>query len=472
MGELKACMGCFAEWDEEREICPFCGWHTAMEPEEDKEGWHTGQVLEKRYLLGRCYMKKKDFVIWRAYDSQMDMRCYFITSVGGSMEGLLRIAWGFQKQKDSDGCPVVLSLKTLDERYVLVVSMEEDVDAATFRSWIHTEKEPPEPLVSEITYGGNPDKLAQALAPDTLLEDRYRVVGCIGIGGFGMTYLCEDMMLQRNVAVKEYFPAEWAEREDDYVAVKSSQVLQAFRYGMKSFEKEAKLTAKFIHVKNLVTVFDVFHANDTVYLVMEYLDGMSVGREMKERQYKPFSPWEMAQIIVPVLHGLSKVHERNMIHSDISPGNILRTSSGRMVLIDFGAAKYKTENQPLLNAAFLKQNYAAPEQYRTAKEGIPKDEGPWTDLYAIGGTMYYLLTGHMPTDALSRLSAKSTDLVAPKKYKVKLQKGWMRLIHHMVEPDWKLRTASAEVVWEEIRELLGKEKDVSEEEIGGLYGRI
>ncbi len=472
MGEQKACMGCFAEWDEERESCPLCGWHPDMEPEEDKEGWHTGQVLQKRYLIGRCYMKKKDFVIWRAYDSFMAMRCYFITSVGGSMEGLLRIAWGFQKEQNSEDCPVVLSLKKLDERYVLIISMKEEMDAESFRSQIHTEKEPPEPIIDSLTYQGDRKAPEQVLPPDTILDDRYRVIGCIGIGGFGMTYLCEDILLQKNVAVKEYFPAEWAEREENCVIVKSSHFLQAFRYGMQSFEKEAKLTARFIHEKNLVTVFDLFHANETVYLVMEYLDGKSVGRERKEEDYKPLTPWETARMIVPVLQGLAKVHERQIIHSDISPGNILHTSSGRMVLIDFGAAKYMTENQPVLQAAFLKQNYAAPEQYRTAKEGIPKDEGPWTDLYAMGGTMYYLLTGHVPTDALSRLSAKSTDLVPPKKYKVKIQKGWMRLIHRMMEPDLRKRIHSAETVCEEIRKLLEKEKGVSEEEIGGLYGRI
>ncbi len=458
MDKVKVCMGCFAEWDDERAKCPICGWHPAVEPEQDKEGWHTGQVIEKRYLLGHCYMKKKDFVIWRAYDSQMEMRCYCITSVGGSMRGLLGLAWGFRKQKEEEGCPVVLSLKEMEERYVLVVALEQDMDYSQFKSWIRIEKEPPETLIEQITYTGNADKLAVTLPSDTILKDRYRVIGCVGIGGFGITYLCEDLLLQRNVAVKEYFPADWAEREDSYVLVKNSQYLPAFRYGMKSFEKEAVMTAKFIHVRNLVTLYEIFHANDTVYLVMEYLDGKSIGREMKDRQYTPFTPREMAEILLPILEGLSRVHNKGVIHSDISPGNILRTGSGRMVLIDFGAAKYRTENQPSLSAAFLKQNYAAPEQYRTAKEGIPTDEGPWTDIYAVGATMYHLLTGHTPTDAISRLSAKSTELVPPKKYKVKLKKGWMRLIHCMMELDWRDRIASAEQVQEKIRLLLQKER--------------
>lgn len=458
MEELKICRGCFAEWDDERETCSLCGWEPGMEPEEDTKGWYTGQVLGKRYLLGRCFLKKKDFVIWRAYDSYMDIRCFFITSVGGSMKSLTSMAWGFQKRQGQEGCPIVLSLQILGERYALVISMEEDVDELTFKSWIHLEPEIPIPLITEITYSGDQKKLALTLPMDTILADRYRIIGCVGIGGFGITYLSEDLLLQRNVAIKEYFPGEWAEREDTFVTVKSSTMLQAFQYGLKSFEKEVRLTSKFIHDENLVTSYDVLHANDTVYFVMEYLTGKSIGREMKEREYKPFTPVEMAELIKPVLKGLDRIHARNVIHSDISPGNILRTGEGRIVLIDFGAAKYKTENQPPLSAAFLKQNYAAPEQYRTAKEGIPRDEGPWTDLYAMGATMYYMLTGHKPVDALSRLSAKTTKLVSPKKYRVKIRKEWMQLIHHMVEPEWQERTASAQQVLEKMEQLLQKEK--------------
>lgn len=458
MDELKICSGCFAEWDEKQAACRLCGWTTWEKKAKDGAGWRAGQILEKRYILGKFFLQKRDFVIWRAYDRQMDLRCFFLVSVEGSMAGLLGLAWGFERQKDRDGCPVVLSLKQMEERYVLVLSMKDDMDVETFSSWIQMEKEPPESSLYEIRYKEGKEGLALALKPDQLLLDRYRVVGCIGIGGFGITYLCEDLLLQRNVAVKEYFPTEWAEREDTGVSVKTAQVLPLFRYGMKSFEREVRLTAKSIHIRNLVTAYDMFYANDTAYLVMEYLPGKSVGREMKERQYRPLSPGEMAQILMPVLEGLRFIHAKNVVHSDISPGNILLTSGGEPVLIDFGAAKYQTENQPLLSAAFLKQNYAAPEQYRTAQDGVPRGEGPWTDLYAVGGTMYYLLTGHSPTDAISRLSAKKAELVPPKKYRVKLKKGWMQLIHHMMELDWKRRISSAEQVLDEMKILLQKEK--------------
>ena len=306
--------------------------------------------------------------------------------------------------------------------------------------------------------GRKKQKPEYALSEDTLLDERYRVIGCVGVGGFGITYFCEDLLLQRNVAVKEYFPSEWAEREADALEVKNSRYLNAFLYGKKSFLKEAQITAKFIHAQNIVTIYDVFSANDTVYLVMEYLQGDSVGRRMKKRQYKPYSEKEAAEIILPSMKALRSIHESYVVHGDISPGNLICTKEGTVVLIDFGAAKYMTDKQPVLQAAFLKKNYAAPEQYRTAKEGIPRDEGAWTDIYAMGATLYYLLTGHVPTDALTRLSSKKTELIPPKKYGVKIQKGYFQLICQMMELDKNLRIKNDQVVIDTLEKLCFKEK--------------
>lgn len=97
--EVKACMGCFVEWDRERDECPVCGWSPQKPLEEDKNGWHQGKIIAKRFLLGNCYLKKKDFVIWRTYDSLLDIRCYMITSVGGSLTQLLQIAWDFHSKE-------------------------------------------------------------------------------------------------------------------------------------------------------------------------------------------------------------------------------------------------------------------------------------------------------------------------------------------------------------------------------------
>ena len=179
---------------------------------------------------------------------------------------------------------------------------------------------------------------------------------------------------------------------------------------------------------------------------------------MKKRQYKPYSEKEAAEIILPSMKALRSIHESYVVHGDISPGNLICTKEGTVVLIDFGAAKYMTDKQPVLQAAFLKKNYAAPEQYRTAKEGIPRDEGAWTDIYAMGATLYYLLTGHVPTDALTRLSSKKTELIPPKKYGVKIQKGYFQLICQMMELDKNLRIKNDQVVIDTLEKLCFKEK--------------
>ena len=115
---------------------------------------------------------------------------------------------------------------------------------------------------------------------DTLLNDRYQILGIVGIGGFGITYLAKDINLLRNVAVKEYFPKQWVQREQNYVSIRHSGMVEPFKYGLKSFVSEIKMTAKFIHTENIVTVTDAFFENDTAYMVMEYIQGESIGREL------------------------------------------------------------------------------------------------------------------------------------------------------------------------------------------------
>ena len=132
----------------------------------------------------------------------------------------------------------------------------------------------------------------------------------------------------------------------------------------------------------------------------------------------------------------------------------MRSKQGKIYLIDLGAAKYNLESQPVLSAAFLKIDYAAPEQYQTAREGVPRGEGPWTDIYGVGATMYYMLTGHKPTDVITRLNQKNPDLAAPRKYKVRLSRKWMNLIHHAMELEREKRIRSISEFGHEIRRLL------------------
>ena len=238
------------------------------------------------------------------------------------------------------------------------------------------------------------------------------------------------------------------------MTVKKSQMLEAYWYGMQSFYKEARISARFIHTPHMVTIYDVLEANDTVYLVMEYISGISVGRAMRARGYQPYSTGEMAELLFPVMEALEAVHEEKIIHSDISPGNIMRSDEGEIFLIDMGAAKYALDSQPALSAAFLKLDYAAPEQYRTAREGIPKDEGPWTDVYALGATMYYLLTGEKPPDVMRRLGAKDTAIRFSGKCRWKHRRKWKKLLNRAMSLEIRERIGTVAELREGVRALL------------------
>lgn len=462
MEKLTRCKGCFAEWNDLNFQCFWCGWSPDMKGNlrDSAYDWNLGKVLEHRYQLGRIYVKTEDgYTVWRVYDSYMDAKCFFLVAEIENIHWLSKIAWGFFGQP---ACGIqVLGLREIEGKYVLVFSMKDAyMEIDKFRNLIQTRETNPIPQVGTVQYKVREELQKNVLPADVLLGNRYQILGCLGIGGFGIIYLCEDVLLQRNVTVKEYFPEAWAEREGTYVGVRSSKVLEVYRFGLQSFLEEAKITAKFIHTRHIVTIYDVFQENDTAYLVMEYLSGNSIGKEFRRWNYQPYAPHAMAEILEPVLEALEEIHKCKIVHSDLSPGNIIRTKEGEIVLIDFGAAKYSTgESQLAVQAAFLKTAYAAPEQYRTAKEGKMTEEGSWTDVYAAGVMMYFLLTGHKAPDALSRESGTSTDFVPPKKYNVKLKKGWMKLIHRCTELDVQKRIASCRAVREEIEHLLVHEKE-------------
>lgn len=286
-----------------------------------------------------------------------------------------------------------------------------------------------------------------------VLDDRYHILRCIGIGGFGITYLCEDTKKERKVAVKEYFPAQWARREETYVMVRKSSMVQAFRFGMQSFIDEAEILVEFVKTPHIVTFYDIFHENDTVYLVMEYIDGISVGRMMRERGYQPYTPEEMAQILLPVLEGLRQMHKKGIIHGDVSPGNLMCRKDREICLIDLGAARCYKEKKPVLSAAFLKPEYAAPEQFRTARRGFSQEEGPWTDIYAVGAVMFYLLTGQRPPDAVSR--AGGNELEKP----AELSEKWMEIIRQCMALEIEKRIQEVRILTERIQKLLEEEQD-------------
>ena len=280
---------------------------------------------------------------------------------------------------------------------------------------------------------------AQHAPEGQVIEGRYRVVSRIADGGMATVYQAVDERLGRTVAIKiMHTQLAQGPQRDQFV---------------ERFHREARSAAAIAN-PHIVQVYDTGEFNGLAYLVMEYLSGISIGREMRQREYKPYSAAELSEIINPVMDALEAMHDQRIVHSDISPGNIMRTSNGDICLIDMGAAKYTNTARPVLSAAFLKVNYAAPEQYRTARQGIPYDEGSWTDIYALGATIYYLLTGQKPPDIIKRLEGKTTKLCLPKKPRVKRARQWQTFLGHAMEPEIKERIGSIRQFREESKGLL------------------
>lgn len=431
MEATRICLGCFREWEwewEDERRCPHCGWECEKQ-QEKVQGWAQGDVFERRYLLGNLYVRTPNAAVWRVYDKLLGISCY-----------VMRI---LEDESQADGNapkPVrppedmvkILAAKEVGGERALLFSMEESANdteelMSVLQDFMSSLEEGQE-LIGETSKEAEGNK-EQALPNGTLLDGRYQVLDCIGVGGFGILYLCHDLALQRLIALKEYFPAEWAWRDGLYVDVKKSQMAEAYRFGMRSFLEEAKFMAKFLHTPHIADTYDIMEDNDTVYLVMEYIPGVSIGRQMRARSYEPYQPREAAQILFPVIDALEALHKERIVHGDVSPGNIMKTEDGGVFLIDLGAAKYTLNTRPVFGAAFLKPGYAAPEQYQTARSGIPRGEGPWTDAYALGATMYYLLTGRKPPDVISRLEEKHEQIRLPRKCRMKHARQWTKFFN-------------------------------------------
>jgi serine/threonine protein kinase len=236
------------------------------------------------------------------------------------------------------------------------------------------------------------------LPPGTQLAGRYLIGAALGQGGFGITYRARDLKLDRIVAIKEYYPRDISNRADDGRTVQSSgpAFLDHYRFGMDRFIEEGRVLAQFRH-PGIVSLLDVFHENDTVYIVMEYLDGITLREYLRGEGGQV--PYETAlSILAPVFEGMREVHRNGLIHRDISPDNILITRSAQVKLLDFGSSKHATLATSRTTQMILKDGYSPPEQYRTSG-----DEGPWTDVYALGATLYQAITGTIPPGALERI---------------------------------------------------------------------
>lgn len=252
------------------------------------------------------------------------------------------------------------------------------------------------------------------LSQGTLLQERYRIEKVLGQGGFGITYLAEDLTLMVPVAIKEYLPLQVATRRAGQIriTVYAGESRERFAYGLQRFLEEARALARFAHHANIVSVKDYFEANGTAYMVMEYVEGITF-RQFLEQQGGRISLAQAQDIIFPIMGALQEVHEAGLLHRDISPDNIYLTRSGPVKLLDFGAARYWVGEQSQSLSIILKSGYAPEEQYRPSGR-----QGAWTDVYAVAATLYRALTGVRPPDALDR--KEGDTLVLPSRLGVAL----------------------------------------------------
>ena len=237
------------------------------------------------------------------------------------------------------------------------------------------------------------------LRKGTRLIGRYIIEGVLGQGGFGITYLGIDELHEKKVAIKEFFPQGIVTRNIEYqdtVTVTFVGEKDNYEKGKERFLKEARTMAKFSKDKGIVKALDFFEINNTAYIVMEYLEGVTLKQYLREN--KRIDAEDLVELLVPLIEALDEIHSQGLIHRDISPDNIMVLPDGRIKLMDFGAARDYTEFGEKSLSIVLKPGYAPPEQYQT--HGV---QGPWTDIYALCATMYKCITGENPPDAIERV---------------------------------------------------------------------
>ena len=246
---------------------------------------------------------------------------------------------------------------------------------------------------SRSTYRQDP----VTLAIGTVLSQRYLVGGTIGKGGFGITYLAYDLKLDAPLAVKEYYPMGLTVRSpgSPLVAVASREGIESFRNGAEKFYNEAKMVAGFNGNPNIVSVHDFFFENDTVYFTMGYLQGQTLKSYIRGNK---ITEGQAVNLLYSISNALMAAHSQSILHRDVSPDNIMLCRDGTIRLLDFGAARQILAEQSQSLSVILKQGYAPLEQYQ--KKG---KQGPWTDIYALGATVYTALTGELLLDPMTRL---------------------------------------------------------------------
>ena len=289
----------------------------------------------------------------------------------------------------------------------------------------------------------------------------YRIERVLGQGAFGITYLAHDVNLDREVAIKEYLPGQFAVRkEDSNVSPFSDKQKDDFEWGLKRFISEARTLTKFEH-PNLVRVFNVFEMNNTAYMVMNYEVGKSLQQILKSRN--TLREDEISRILFPLMDGVELMHGKGFVHRDIKPGNIFIRGDGSPVLLDFGSARQTrftkgreggNETTTTLTT-LVSPGYAPIEQYGSSSDR----QGPWTDIYGLGATLYRAITGITPIASMDRGEAIVHDTPDPylaitEPYKGRYSESFLAAIDHAMAfkakdrpqniADWRKEFGSSE----------------------------
>mgnify|MGYP005942175513 FL=1 len=242
-----------------------------------------------------------------------------------------------------------------------------------------------------------------ALKPGTILDGKYLVGEMLGQGGFGITYIGFDLLLEQKVAIKEYYPMStgMVSRENSTTVVWSSAVMQksGMEKGFDSFLKEARKMAKLGGIPGVVGVKSVFIQNETAYIVMDFIEGETLLKKLQREG--PMDYGTCISLMTPIMQALAEVHKHGIIHRDISPDNIMVQSDGKLILLDLGAAKdldiQGKDGNVQSSQMVAKHGFSPVEQYGQAGK-----IGPWTDVYAMAATIYYCCTGVLPPSATDR----------------------------------------------------------------------
>jgi len=321
-------------------------------------------------------------------------------------------------------------------------------------------KEKVQPICEHCGWDERRENASHQLPIGTVLKDQYRIGRALGQGGFGITYLGWDLYLDMPVAIKEYYPSSTVMRDSAAslsVASYGGEIGARFRNCKERFLREAKMLARLSEVPEIVKIRNFFESNNTAYIVMEYVRGVTLKDYVKSKGGR-LSIEETLAILDPIMEGLCKVHKAGLVHRDISPDNIMLLPEGGAKLIDFGAVRdvgQADKEAPLTKSteAILKQGYAPIEQYQNRGS-----LGPWTDVYALCATIYYCITGQVPLDAPGRMLDDEGLQIR------KLAPGLSEAYERVLEHGMALRTVNRISSMDELLQMLRNPDPVVEEE--------